>query len=206
MVKTMKKILIFCILTVIILIVFPLVNTQIPQNAPVSNVISAKAPERTKSDKDMSKQEKVLSLALDYVDDSYCDEGLKAVMCILENNCIFESENNIHKDITATREYSDEFYQRLEKLYKDTNAELKFKEKRVYVPLSELSAGYTAYCEDYPYIIRVASPWDCMQENFVYDKEYAPGISTKGLDKLCSDGATYTEALRWYLPLLDIKT
>lgn len=202
----MKKALAFSLLIIVILILVPLLKANIPKKAQVSNEASAKTIKKSDSDNNLNPEDNVLSLAASYVDDSFSDEGLKAVMCIIKNNCICEEANNTHKDTTTAKEYSDEFYQRLKKLYKETKATLYYKNERVYIPLSELSAGYTEYSEDYPYIIKVASPWDCEQEDFVYGKVYEPGISTKGLDKLCSQGTTYTEALRWYLPLLEIKT
>lgn len=196
----MKKILIFCIFTGIILIAAPLINTDI--NKKVSASTDAQHIITVSKAEDNSMQEYTVAYTLKYADESFCDEGIKAIMTVIRNNYMYNSENNI-KDTIPQTQYSDEFYLRVKEIYKSVDTDIFLNGKRVYIPVSELSAGYTKYSDQYPYMPSVASPWDCEQENFVYGKNYQPGISAKGIDTLCQRGSDFKEALKWYLPLLD---
>lgn len=186
-VNIMRKVLTFCIILFIILAAVPITASYIsmPKNdyEPV---------------KPAKSEDSVISYAVSISDESFCDEGLKCALAIAENNCLLSES-------AAQSECSEDFYARVEKLYEDVDVTLLYEGESVYIPTSSLSAGRTATNTAYPYMKAVASPWDCLSEDFVYDKEYNCGVSMNGLNYLCENGMDYKEALRWYLPEFTIK-
>lgn len=212
----MRKVLIFCIILFIILSAAPLLTSYIAKadintSSSINNVTkenkeintkpstSVLAEISTESTENSEEKEYLLSLAVSLSDESFCDEGLKAALAIAKNN--FEYE----KDSISITAYSDEIYDKLEKLYDELDVSLLYQGECVYIPTAELTCGSTVTSQDYPYIKAVASPWDCFSEDFIYGKDYSNGISMYGINYLCNEGFSYKEALKWYLPDFDIK-
>ncbi len=189
----MRKVLGFSLILLILLTVLPTITAFIKDDKEKAdyNLTTVNKEDNT---------EEIIEITLELADEDFCDEALKAVMIIVENNIECNSSAYNKEDKSK---FSEDFYQRAEKLY--TKAELKYMNKRVFVPTSWLSSGFTKEDKDYPYIKSVASPWDCFQKDFVYGKEYAEGVSLKGIDYLCKEGFSAKEALKWYLPEFEIK-
>lgn len=145
--------------------------------------------------------DKLIKTAAALCNEDFCDEGLKCALVIVKNNMSISDT----KPDAEQKKISKYFYERLFKLYEETTATLNYKGKTVFIPTASLSTGFTQEHPDYPYIKSVASPWDCTHKDFVYGKEYARGISMAGLNYLCENGMSYTEALKWYLPEFTIK-
>ncbi len=195
----------FCIILLFVLGISPVFAILISKsdyisfNKTVTNTINQK-PNKENS----LPAEYVINEAMTLADESFCEEGLKAALAIAENNLSYYIDNNIDTS-TIAAENSDEFKKKLEKAYKKTNVTISHKDQCVYIPASSLSTGCTKTDEKFPYIKSVASPWDCQNVEFIYGKDYPPGISMKGINYLCEEGMNYKEALSWYLPNFDIK-
>lgn len=208
----MRKVLIFCIILLLILSAAPFVGVCIASK-DISNSLfkresipqNTTATEATETEDTSADSEYIISSAISLCNENFCDEGIKAALSIAENNCYYLETQGNSKNNTATNEYSDEFYERVKNIYKGLDAVLKYKGECVYIPTSSLSDGSTDTDDKYPYMAAVASPWDCLSEEFIYDKEYSCGVSMQGINYLCSEGMSYKEALQWYLPYFDIK-
>jgi len=200
----MRKVLIFCIAVFVVLLIFPVATSFLS-----GDMVSFEKNETTnvyEGTNDVIKakeKEKIIRLAMSICSEEFCDEGLKAALCLAKNNLRYSENFKNNTDSLVT--YSDEFFKRVSKIYEDVDVSLTYKEDTVYIPTASLSKGFTATDEKYPYMKSVASPWDCICEDFVYKKEYAHGISLWGINFLCEEGLNYKEALRWYLPAFEIK-
>lgn len=198
----MRKVLIFCVLIFIILIVFPITIYFVSNQRVIINSNKPQQPtfSGTSSDEQSHAKDAEIELAMSMCSETFCDEGLKAVLSIAKNNYRLNNSN-----ININTEHSEKLYQRINKIYSKTDAQLTYKGTAVYLPTSSLSTGHTKTDDKYPYIKPVASPWDCYSEEYIYKKEYSEGISLWGLNYLCEEGLSYKEALSWYLPDFDIK-
>lgn len=198
MVNFMRKVLISGVMIFLALSAIPFLTLKAVQTRPNPSDISTEKTEFTTSD---TAKENTIKSAADLGEEGFCDEGLKCALVIAKNNL-----NSAQcKDSTEYKEYPEEYYRRLERLYDEADLTLQYNEKIVYIPTSSLSKGFTEEDSQYPYIKSVASPWDCLDNDFVYDKEYSKGISMKGLNYLCENGMNFKEALSWYLPEFSIK-
>ena len=193
----MRKVLISCVILFIILSVIPLCALTNTEPRSSDNI---KKAQNDNSSVEKEKDE-TIRMAAQLCQEDFCDEGLKCALAIARNNRDFAEAKNT----TLRREISDEFYGRLSKLYSESTATLKYKGKVVYIPTSSMSSGFIEENPDYPYIKSVASPWDCIHKDFVYEKDYADGISMAGLNYLCENQMTFKNALRWYLPAFSIQ-
>lgn len=171
-----------CIVVMGILAVCPLIAASYSQNPETNS-------ETEKKD--------IISLARSLCKEDFCDETIKAILVISKNN------HSVKKEKTNAE--PDKLYYRIEKLFSKTSLSLTYEGETVYIPTATLSKGYIKTDKLYPYIKKVASPWDTYNKNFVYRKEYPCGISLEGINYLCSNGLSYKEALMWYLPNFSIK-
>ena len=195
----------FFVVMVIVLGIFPIFMTLISR-ANYSNVNNTTGS-TDKAEHELSQiitDEKVILEAGKYYNESYCEEGLKALLSLAENNLKYKINNNIDSS-TIKDELSDEFYNKLAKIYKSVDVSINYQNECVYIPVSTLSKGYTKTNEKYPYIKSVASPWDCENDDFIHGKDYPSGISVNGINYLCRTGMNYKDALSWYLPDFEIK-
>lgn len=149
--------------------------------------------------------EYIVSQALSVCDDSYCDEGIKAILAICKNNYIYNTNSGKTLTEASITSYSDEFYQKVETLLSELDTDIKLNGETVYIPYTPLCHGNTEESADYPYIKSVASPWDCQSPLYMYTNIYDSGVSIYGIDYLCKEGYDAKNALRYYLPDFDIK-
>ncbi len=197
----MRKVLILCITLFIILAVAPLLASYISEdNKSEGNTESTSISSDNEID-----EEYILKYAAYIADEDFCDEGLKAVLSITKNNTLYFETEGKEKDNISAEMYSEEFLQRLRKIYNEVEINIKYKNETVYIPTSSLSAGFTKEDENYPYLRSVASPWDTFNDEFIYGKDYSTGVSLEGINYLCSNEADYKTALKWYLPEFEIK-
>ncbi|MBR2724974.1 MAG: hypothetical protein IKB72_06005 [Ruminococcus sp.] len=143
--------------------------------------------------------------AMMYINENNHNGTKEALIAICRNNFLFEEENNIsHKEIKIAN-YSDTLLKELkETLKKEINIFLD--KNRVYIPIEEISAGFIATSDEYPYISPVASPWDVFNEKYSKEVSQNCGISVAGINYLCEKGYDSLEALKWYLPNFTIKS
>ena len=93
----------------------------------------------------------------------------------------------------------------LRNIYKDLNISVLYHNKRVYIPITKISCGYITTDEKYPYIKRIATPWDLIHKNYNADKsDYECGISIAAINYLCENNIEFKDALRWFLPDFEI--
>ena len=126
--------------------------------------------------------------------DNYADETIKAIAIICKNNYSIKPENK-KTNITSYDNFN--YILKIVKSIRKYN--LTYNNKTVYIPFSKSSNGTTLKDDKYSYIRAVASPWD------IYNSKYNKnnnciGVSIEGLNYLCLDGASFEEALQWYLP------
>ena len=191
----MRKVLIYSIIVFLVLSVIPLFALQSPQN-------HSPDPKESKDNRiDDTLNENIIKSAAGLCQEDFCDEGLKCALAIAANNAGLSDKDYTEKYV----EISDELSERLEKAYEASTATIDYEGKKVFIPTSSMSCGFTKKSNEYPYVKSVASPWDCFHEDFVYEKEYAEGVSMAGLNYLCENGMSFKEALKWYLPDFNIK-
>ena len=202
----MRKVLIYCLILLLILALSPALTIFLNDSNKINTIVTNIYTTEEKADNKADYSEDVINLALNYIDKDFCDQGIMAALAIAENNFYYNKENSIKTDENSKKqEQNTELKNKADKLYKKTDIKLSYKKEKVYIPVATLSSGSTKGHKDYPYIKPVASPWDCMDENFVYNKDYSAGISIKGIDYLCKEGMNFKEALKWYLPDFEIK-
>lgn len=188
MVNKMRKVTIICIVILLILLLSPILTSVITnQNETTINIVEKEILERT----------------IELCDENFCDEAIKAVLAINENNYTLKN-NNFNFNIKRSN-YSDEYFSRVKTLYNELEICIEFNREKVFIPTATLSNGNTKEDKKYEYMKTVASPWDTFSENFVYKKDYPCGVSIEGINYLCSEGMNHKDALKWYLPLFDIK-
>lgn len=202
----MKKVLIYCLLLLLILALFPAFAILITDNNYDKINEENKINTENKADSQSDYSKDIVKLALEFIEEDFCDESIKAILAIAENNFYYNKENNIKTNYSLKQtEQNVDLEKKAEKLYKESDIELSLNKEKVYIPAVNLSSGNTKPHKDYPYIKSVASPWDCISEEFVYGKDYSAGVSLNGIDYLCKNGMSCKEALSWYLPDFDIK-
>lgn len=130
-------------------------------------------------------------------DNSFNDEAVKAVTILARTNALIkptaDSNNNSDKELLR----------RVESIYNSNKEILTYQNKTVYIPCAKCSKGVTERDDKYDYLIPVASPWDC-ESNFYQADASCQGVSLNGIKYLCANGSSAEEALKWYLPKLEI--
>ena len=192
----MKKVYIFAVIWFLILIIIPLVAVALSGD---SEDIMPSAPQKTKevladTANEIDKDKLIRSTAL-FCKESFCDEGIKATSEVIRNNIMTGHNYN-----TDNLNISDEFYDRIGKICQGDSFKITFNDKKVYIPIKELTDGYTETDENYPYLSKVASPWDLNSEDYIEGKYSGAGISAYGINHLCENGESPQNALLWYLP------
>ena len=195
----MKKITIICIFLAFSSAIIPLCLFY-PETSETQNV-NSQIEDTNIVFMNKTQETQIIYEALKFSDEDFCDETLKALLVLVRNNLEVSGYENNTEDF----ENKAELQERLKNLLKSTETELLYKGKKVYIPLAELSSGYISTSDEYPYIKTTASPWDCLSPKFIYNKDYAPGISIYGIDYLCKEGLSSEEALTYYLEDFEIK-
>lgn len=202
----MRKVLILCLMLFLVLALFPAFAIVATDR---SNLFIQPDTEQNIKSTENEKEnysEEIIKLALSLIENDFCDEGIMASLAIAENNFYHNKDNDMkNKQPEQASDTDKVLFDKVKKLYKNVHVKIEYKNEKVYIPAVKLSKGYTEADNDYPYIKAVASPWDCFDEDFVYNKNYSVGISMKGIDYLCKEGLNYKEALKWYLPDFEIN-
>lgn len=167
--------------------------------------ISGKSAENSVATNDSAessddKSIKICSYAEKLSNNNFCDEALKAAVIIANTNYLsgnFEKTGNFNSNA--------ELFNKIHKIY-NSNKEnyLSHNNKAVFIPSSVCSNGNTISSEKYPYLRPAASPWDSECGEFSEDSE-CTGVSMYGINYLCQKGYTAENALKYYLPLLEVK-
>lgn len=201
----MRKVSIYCLVLFSVLALFPIFAIIISGENEKITINTTEATDEISQTKEEINADDVVILTLTMVDEDFCDEGILAALAIARNNLNCNTDNNILSNNLNTHSKNKSLEKRVHKLYKKLDIEITYQNKSVFIPSTSLTKGYTETNENYLYIEAVASPWDCFDNDFVHNKEYGIGVSLKGIDYLCKNGADYKEALRWYLPDFEIK-
>lgn len=159
---------------------------------PASTVDSAK-------NDSLSEQQAILSVAR-LCDDSFSDEAVTAVAILHKTNIAAGIAEEPAKD----GDISPALLLRVKKLYRSCRHILTYRGKAVPVPLTACTCGSTAAAPLYPYLEAVASPWDAFCETHAGSSGNT-GVSLNGIRWLCDTGLSAGEALRWYVPKLDMS-
>lgn len=149
-----------------------------------------------------------------YYDNSYNEETVKAISKIVVNN--YEINKNINTDDKNVfineqdmkkecGESFDTIYKKIESAISEASStKFLYNKKQVYIPACKYTNGQTATSDQYPYLDSVASPWDTLNSNYTPTTTAVYGVSIAGVDRLIKNGDTVDEALKWYLPQIEI--
>ena len=192
--------------TAFVFILFVLILTLIPISLSFENINTKTdrlSEEKTETQAVFAAtdDELIINYALKFAKTEFCDETLKVLIAVALNN----SEVNPGEICSETENSNGKLYKKLKSLLDESKTEITYNNEKVYIPITELSAGYISTSDEYPYIESVASPWDCTSKDYVYDKEYSSGISVYGIDYLCKEGYSGKESLAYYLCGFEIK-
>ena len=122
--------------------------------------------------------------------EDFCEEALKAAIILANTN-----RDSWGKEIFDS---SEELKDRIRTHY-SSEKELLYHHESKYIPIAPLSNGQTQTNDTYPYLTAVASPWDCLDENY-NENNQCVGVSMNGVNYLCTKGCSAEEALLHYLP------
>lgn len=144
--------------------------------------------------------------AMQYINSDDNKDTKLAVLSVCRNNYIYQK--HISAEVTEQKitKYSDELYNELVSVLEEPEVSIKYNNTTVFIPLAKSSPGYTICDEKYPYILKVASPWDTFDKSYNNDENsYNCGISVSGIKYLTESGSSFIQALSWYLPDFEIK-
>lgn len=147
----------------------------------------------------------IVCKVMEHITENAHTETKKAILAVCKSNYLYLKENGYTDFVADISKYSDSFLEELYSLYEENDYSITLNGQRVPIPLTEQNGGYTATNDEYPYILRVASPWDTFSKNYVRGAEYAGGISIYGIGYLCENGMDWKQALSWYMPNFEIK-
>lgn len=148
---------------------------------------------------DTDKKENVIcAYAANMCDSDFCDEAINAALIIARTNYISGQKEDDN--------YSDkELYMKISKIYiSNRELYLSCNGKTNYIPHSFCSNGATVKSGKYEYIKAVASPWDRDSPLFSEENK-CEGVSMYGINYLCEKGYSAEEALKYYLPVFEVK-
>lgn len=135
--------------------------------------------------------------------DEYCDEAVRGLVIILNSN--YKTKKNKFSDSdfmgkeVFIKKYGEDKYSFIEKTSNElSDKTIKYKKKTVYTPLFYLSDGYVMKSKKYPHLKDCACPWDKLSDGFE-ECGNINGISMNTLNELCKKGASYKEAIKWFI-------
>lgn len=146
----------------------------------------------------------IVCKVMEHITEDAHTETKKAILAVCKSNYLYLKENGYTDFEAEISKYSDSFLEELYSLYNENEYKITLESNRVPIPLTEQNGGFTATNDEYPYILRVASPWDVFSKSYVRGAEYAGGISIYGISYLCESGMNWQEALSWYMPNFEI--
>ncbi len=163
----------------------------------------------TKSSDDTN--EILVGLTSALCNENFSSDAIKAIAILINTDYLVNPEyfDLEDKTVYVSKDELDnsekEYYLKVENIVKSIDKKtLTVKNKKVFIPYSQLSCGYTLDSEDCEYITSVASPWDCFSKEYDENAECI-GVSINGINYLCQNGASAEQALKWYLPEFEIK-
>lgn len=178
------------------LLLFTLLMVIIPLAAEKKQVIDSINLNYSKHKTDNLSNEEILSgLVCKEFKKEYNEETLKALVIILNSNYKFNKKKEGYWDKDKfIGKYDEKAYEKVENAVKSAgDLHITYKGKTAYIPYFYKSCGYTTSSKKYPYIKTSASPWDMAKNS------HKVGISLNGINNLCKNGASYKDALGWYL-------
>lgn len=150
-----------------------------------------------------TKTETITNIAANNFRKHYNDETLKALILILNTNYRLnktDKKDSISKE-AFIKKYKNgkDYYSKIEKTAKNMKDEfITYHSKPVYIPYFKISKGYTETSKKYPYLKASACPWDKIKKDYNNSKNTI-GISINSLDKICSLGTNYKDAVKRFL-------
>ena len=208
----MKKKLIALTVFLIIMAMLPFMAAKCSNTDIRTLKTSSTADSIEEKTDNLSESDKILCglVAARYKND-YSEETMKAIAVIIINNYKInpDSFNIEDKEVCVLEKDADssikEIYPVIINCVNSAKEiKIKFDSKENYIPFSDTSNGMTNKDNSYEYLISVASPWDCYNENYDENTECV-GVSLSGVDYLCKNGSSAIDALKWYLPTAEIK-
>lgn len=160
-------------------------------------------PNLIKNEEKMTKNEIITSIAASNFRKHYNKETLKALVLILNTNYKAGkiNKNEIISKSEFLKKYKNgkDYYSNIENTVKNMKDEyITYRNKAVYIPYFKVSKGYTSESKKYPYLKATACPWDIIKKDYKQSKSKV-GISVNSLDKICSLGANYKNAVKRFL-------
>ncbi len=133
----------------------------------------------------------------------YSGETLKAIILILNTNYRLnkaDKKDYITKsDFIKKYKKGKEYYSKIEKTVNNMKDEfITYHSKPVYIPYFKTSKGYTEKSKKYPYLNAVGCPWDKLKKDYKSSNN-SLGVSINSLDKICSLGVNYKDAVKRFL-------
>lgn len=188
-----------CLLAV--MAALPAVAVRIGAGSSAGRTSTSATSDAATRDSPAPEKKTVCSAALPLCREDFCDGAIEAVLGCLTNN-LRVSAGSVPG--SANNNFDLELYRRIERIY-DSSEEIRFtyQGNAVAIPYAACSNGATLGDENSPYLSPVASPWDCCCESYSADAACV-GVSINGLNELCRRGYSAKQALRWYLPKLEI--
>ena len=143
---------------------------------------------------------------------NFGERTIEAVAMLMCSNYTYD-KNKFDIDDTSQCVFENDADENLLKIYpkirsavnKYKNTKITYNEKNVFIPWFYVSDGVTQTDESYEYLSAVASPWDCFSDDNSSKESYT-GVSVYGLNYLCNNSYSAKNALKWYLPELEINT
>lgn len=155
--------------------------------------------------------ETLVGLTSALCNENFCDEAIKAIAILINtdyevNPDYFElKDKGVYLSKNGLDNYLKEYYSKVERIVNSMDKKtLTVHNKKIFIPYSQISCGYTLDSTDCEYITSVASPWDCFMESYDENSQCV-GVSINGINYLCQNGASAEQALKWYLPEFQIK-
>ncbi len=155
------------------------------------------------ADSSINENKSITELVAANYRDEYTDETIKTLVIILNSNYKTKKNKFSDKDFlnkeNFIKKHGEDKYSFLEKTVNEFSEKtIKYKKKTVYTPLFYLSDGYTMKSENYPQLKGCACPWDKLNNKFE-ECGNTIGISMNTINQLCKKGASYKEALKWFV-------
>lgn len=147
----------------------------------------------------------IVCKVMEHITENTHKETKKAILAVCKSNYIYLKGTGYTDFEADISRYSDSFLEELYALYEEEDYSITLNGDVVPIPLTEQNGGFTATNDEYPYILRVASPWDVFSKSYVREARYAGGISIYGISYLCENGMNWKQALSWYMPNFEIN-
>lgn len=207
-----KKIL-ACSLLLVLMALLPFTAVKCSSDIDKNENRLTSSTTKTKIDTKSSNtgNEVLVGLTAALCNENFSDEAIKAIAILINtdyevNPDYFELKD---KGVYLLKNELDnsikKYYSKVQRIVNSMDKKtLTVHNKKIFIPYSQSSCGYTLDSTDCEYITSVASPWDCFMESYDENSQCV-GVSINGINYLCQNGASAEQALKWYLPEFQIK-